>query len=72
MKSERNRKAEEALLGHEAHLSKTDKASKEAETKMRVSAAGVAKSGRNNRVKGHVEESARRNQGKRDAKQAGG
>jgi hypothetical protein len=69
MKSERNRMAEGALLGHEAHLSKTDQAAKAAEMKQRTSAAGVAKSGRDSRIKGHVEEAGRRNQGKRDAKQ---
>jgi len=69
MKSERNRKAEEALVGHEPHLSKTDQAAKQAEMKLRVSAAGVAKSGRNSRIKGHVDVAGRHSQGKRDAKQ---
>lgn len=69
MKSERNRIAEGALIGHEAHLSKTDQATKAAEMKQRTTAAAVEKSGSNSRMKGHVEEVGRRSQGKRDAKQ---
>lgn len=68
MKSARNRTAEKALINEGAKLSKEDKAAKSAAIKQRNTAAKIAKSGLNTRVKGHVTVQTARKQGKRDSK----
>ncbi len=70
MKSERNRAAEKAILTESGQLSQEDKAAKAAEIKRRNTAAKVAKSGQDSRLKGHALMQTKRNQSKRDARQS--
>ena len=69
MKSERNRKAEKAILTEGGKLSQENKAAKAAQIRQRNTAAQVAKSGKDSRIKGHTVVQTARNQSKRDAKQ---
>jgi hypothetical protein len=68
MSLERNREAEKALLREGGKLSKEDKAAQSAEMKRRNTAAKVARSGQNTRIKGHVTVATQRKQGKRDSR----